>query len=54
LTVGVAPNVDTVYSVAWLDVRHNDFELHLPDFGDRYASFQLALPDTRSPITIST
>ncbi|WP_413098524.1 DUF1214 domain-containing protein [Streptomyces sp. Inha503] len=53
LTVGVAPNVDTLYSVAWLDVRHNEFELRLPDFGDRYASFQLALPDTTSPIAIS-
>ncbi|MEU1803547.1 DUF1214 domain-containing protein [Streptomyces sp. NPDC019937] len=53
LTVGVAPNVDTLYSVAWLDVRHNEFELRLPDFGDRYASFQVALPDTTSPIVIS-
>lgn len=53
LTVGVAPNVDTLYSVAWLDVRHNDFTLRFPDFGARYASFQLALPDTSTPITIS-
>ncbi|MCX2729152.1 DUF1214 domain-containing protein [Saccharopolyspora sp. NFXS83] len=53
LTVGVAPNVDTLYSVAWLDVRHNDFTLRFPDFGPRYASFQLALPDTSTPITIS-
>ncbi|MEV4732565.1 DUF1254 domain-containing protein [Saccharopolyspora sp. NPDC049426] len=53
LTVGVAPNVDTLYSVAWLDVRHNDFSLKFPDFGTRYASFQLALPDTSTPITIS-
>lgn len=54
LTVGVAPNVDTLYSVAWLDVRHNSFVLKLPDVGARYASFQLALQDTRTPITVST
>ncbi|MDI2030508.1 DUF1214 domain-containing protein [Saccharopolyspora sp. TS4A08] len=53
LTVGVAPNVDTLYSVAWLDVQHNSFTLRFPDFGTRYASFQVALPDTSTPITIS-
>lgn len=49
LRVGVAPNVDTLYSVAWLDLDHGKFRLSLPDMGSRYYSVQVALADTRSP-----
>ncbi|GAA4789459.1 DUF1254 domain-containing protein [Actinomycetospora chlora] len=36
-----APNVDTLYSNAWLDLRAGPAELHLPAFGDRYATVQV-------------
>ncbi len=49
LRVGVAPNVDTLYSVAWLDLDAGPRRLILPDFGDRYYSVQVALADTSSP-----
>jgi hypothetical protein len=49
LRVGVAPNVDTLYSVAWLDLDAGPRRLVLPDFGDRYYSVQVALSDTTSP-----
>jgi hypothetical protein len=49
LRVGVAPNVDTLYSVAWIDLDAGGRRLVLPDFGDRYYSVQVALADTSSP-----
>jgi hypothetical protein len=49
LRVGVAPNVDTLYSVAWIDLDAGPRRLVLPDFGDRYYSVQVALADTSSP-----
>ncbi|MET0821860.1 MAG: DUF1214 domain-containing protein [Aeromicrobium sp.] len=49
LRVGVAPNVDTLYSVAWVDLDAGPRRLVLPDFGDRYYSVQVALSDTSSP-----
>ncbi|MBB4781546.1 hypothetical protein BJY27_002507 [Streptomyces rapamycinicus] len=36
-----APNVDTLYSSAWLDLRGQAVELRTPDFGDRYFTVQL-------------
>jgi hypothetical protein len=49
LRVGVAPNVDTLYSVAWIDLDDGPRRLVLPDVGDRYYSVQVALADTSSP-----
>jgi hypothetical protein len=43
---GVAPNVDTLYSLAWLDLAGGPFVLEAPDFGERYYTFQLAYGDT--------
>jgi hypothetical protein len=37
----VAPNVDTLYSVAWLDLRSGPILLTHPEMGDRYFGFQL-------------
>jgi hypothetical protein len=37
----VLPNVDTVYTVAKLDLRGGPLVLHVPDHGDRYFEFQL-------------
>jgi len=36
----VAPNVDTLYSVAWLDLRGEPVLLDVPDMAGRYYSFQ--------------
>ncbi len=36
-----APNVDTLYSNAWVDLRDEPVELRLPDFGGRYFTVQV-------------
>jgi len=46
LTVGVAPNVDTLYSLAWLDLDDAAFVFETPDFGGRYYTFQIGHSDT--------
>ena len=43
--VGVAPNVDTLYSVAWVDLADGPVVLDTPDFSDRYYSFQVGFAD---------
>jgi len=48
--VGVAPNNDTLYSLAWLDLAARSFVLRTPDFGDRYYSFQMGQADTSSEL----
>ena len=50
LGVGVAPNVDTLYSLAWIDTDQEPFVLETPDFGDRYYSFQIAFADTECAV----
>jgi len=37
----VAPNVDTLYSVAWLDLRGGPVQLTLPDTTGRYVVFEM-------------
>ena len=37
--VGVAPNNDTLYSLAWLDLARGPFVLQTPDFGKRCQTF---------------
>ena len=43
---GVAPNNDTLYSLAWLDMADGPFVLETPDFGDRYYTFQMGQADS--------
>jgi hypothetical protein len=50
LTVGVAPNVDTLYTLAWLDTSGGPFVFETPDFGDRYYTFQIGYADTECDI----
>jgi hypothetical protein len=46
--VGVAPNVDTLYSVAWVDLADGPVVLDTPDFDDRYYTFQVGFADSSS------
>jgi len=39
--VFTTPNVDTLYSNAWLDLSQGPVRMHLPDFGDRYFTAQI-------------
>lgn len=43
---GGAPNNDTLYSMAWLDLAKEPVILHHPDMGDRYFVFELASLDS--------
>ncbi|WP_280507616.1 DUF1254 domain-containing protein [Nocardia flavorosea] len=52
LTSGVAPNVDTLYSLAFLDLAAGTFRLRLPDFGDRYYSIQIGEADSSTAATL--
>jgi hypothetical protein len=51
---GVAPNVDTLYSVAWLDLDDEPFVLEAPDFGSRYYTFQLANGDGSCDLSVGS
>lgn len=37
----VSPNVDTIYSIAWLDLKRDPVVLNVPDTNDRYYVMQL-------------
>ncbi|MGD6777704.1 DUF1254 domain-containing protein [Sutcliffiella horikoshii] len=37
----VSPNVDTIYSIAWLDLKRGPVVLNVPDTNDRYYVMQL-------------
>ncbi|MCG7634961.1 DUF1214 domain-containing protein [Gordonia McavH-238-E] len=52
LTAGVAPNVDTLYSLAFLDLDSGDFELRMPDFGSRYYSVQIGEADSSTAAVV--
>jgi hypothetical protein len=39
---GGSPSTDTIYSLAWLDLRDEPVILSHPDMGERYFTFQLA------------
>jgi hypothetical protein len=43
---GGSPNADTLYSVAWLDLRHGPVILSHPNMGERYFCFQMASMDS--------
>ena len=43
---GVAPNADTLYSLAWLDMDGGPYVLTAPDFGARYYTFQMGQADS--------
>jgi hypothetical protein len=50
--MGIAPNVDTLYSLAWLDLAGEPFVLEAPDFGSRYYTFQMAYGDTSTELSL--
>lgn len=43
---GGSPNNDTLYSIAWIDVRKEPIILSHPEMGDRYFCFELASLDS--------
>jgi hypothetical protein len=49
---GVAPNNDTLYSVAWIDTSTGPYVFEAPDFGDRYYVFQMGQADTTTHIAL--
>lgn len=46
--VGVAPNVDTLYSVAWVDLDQGPYRLDLPVVPKRYYTVQVGFADSTS------
>ncbi|MFO1376886.1 MAG: DUF1254 domain-containing protein [Steroidobacteraceae bacterium] len=44
--VGVGPNNDTIYSIAWVDLASGPFVLETPDFGQRYYTFSFNFSDS--------
>lgn len=50
--LGVAPNNDTLYSLAWLDLNDGPFVLETPEFGRRYYTFQMGQADSSTDISL--
>jgi hypothetical protein len=50
--VGVAPNVDTLYTLSWLDLAEEPFVLETPDFGSRFYTFQMGYGDTATEFSL--
>lgn len=46
MQVGVGPNNDTIYSLAWVDLSDGPMVLTAPDFGNRYYTFSINLADS--------
>ncbi|WP_209121192.1 DUF1254 domain-containing protein [Alkalihalobacillus sp. BA299] len=49
---GIGPNNDTLYSLAWLDLSEEPMVLETPNFGNRYYTFQMALADTSTSMSV--
>jgi hypothetical protein len=49
---GVAPNNDTLYSLAWIDTAAGPFVFETPDFGRRYYTFQMGQADTSTELAL--
>jgi hypothetical protein len=49
---GVAPNVDTLYTLGWLDLAGEPFVLETPDFGGRFYTFQIGYADTATEVSL--
>ena len=52
LRVGVAPNNDTLYNLAWLDMNEGPFVMTTPDFGARYYTFQMGQADSSTDVAL--
>lgn len=48
MRVGVGPNNDTIYSLAWVDLSDGPLILTTPDFGERYYTFSINQADSSS------
>ena len=48
---GVAPNNDTLYSLAWLDMDEGPFVLETPCFGSRYYTIQMGQADSSTRVS---
>ena len=46
MRVGVGPNNDTIYSLAWLDLGNGPLVITAPDFGTRYYTFSINFADS--------
>lgn len=46
MRVGVGPNNDTIYSLAWVDLANGPLVITTPNFGDRYYTFSINFADS--------
>lgn len=50
--IGVGINNDTIYSLAWVDLKDGPLILTTPDFGDRYYTFSMNFADTSANLSL--